>query len=530
MAVTTYNWHSINMTVASPSDIWRIITTVITWPQFPVAKTNTKASTAATLTADFTAEFNGAKQEIDAAVSAAAANTPDEWTWVGGWTDGWTDGNANTEMWNSSYTENINPAPQIVWWPSAEAPTAWVNYQFWRNDLIAWQIKNQMSWTQYASWTQAEQSFRERLMSAINSTGWSIQINLQTWVITWTPVENWANTANAIKTKVLQMFWVSSWNQLAQQSWWNGTWNGTPSEEEWSTTDITNPTENADVNASWQAIQDQANQISEWLTSSFDANLAEWQDRLSQVPDVAANIADRITSLNSSFASATSNLKAAWELERKAQAIYSNENINNMKDQLVAKWFDAGKAWPAVFFKAMKDRATISAEIYKLQADQEKTLADLETKRWQLVDSIKASWLAADQWVFEQVNELTKQMETLRNNYDTQRIALADKYTVTPMINIMNSQREADLQNLADKYNEQFLNANPSQKIVAAARIYWSDWAYVSSAVALNTSWTFGEYLWRCADSIREWKIAEASASASTTTINTWTTPPTYTV
>jgi hypothetical protein len=39
----------------------------------------------------------------------------------------------------------------------------------------------------------------------------------------------------------------------------------------------------------------------------------------------------------------------------------------------------------------MKDRAQMSAEIYKLQADQEKTLATLETQRAQLVDGIKAS-------------------------------------------------------------------------------------------------------------------------------------------
>ena len=49
------------------------------------------------------------------------------------------------------------------------------------------------------------------------------------------------------------------------------------------------------------------------------------------------------------------------------------------------------KAGPAVFFKAMKDRATLSAEVYKIQADQEKTLAGLETTKAQLVDQVKAS-------------------------------------------------------------------------------------------------------------------------------------------
>ena len=57
-----------------------------------------------------------------------------------------------------------------------------------------------------------------------------------------------------------------------------------------------------------------------------------------------------------------------------------------MRQQLQSKGFDASKAGPAVFFKAMKDRAGLSAEIFKLQADQQKTLADLETKRGQLID------------------------------------------------------------------------------------------------------------------------------------------------
>ena len=153
----------------------------------------------------------------------------------------------------------------------------------------------------------------------------------------------------------------------------------------------------------------------------------------------------------------------------------------------------------------------MSAEIYKLQADQEKTLATLETQRTQLVDGIKAAWIEADQWTYQQLNEITKQIENLRNNYDTQKMNVLWQYTLKPMLDVMSWQFEADFQNIVAKYQDTFLNANPSQKIVAAAKIFSNDWVYVSAAVALsanNLAKPFWEYLALCAESIRTNKIA----------------------
>jgi hypothetical protein len=56
------------------------------------------------------------------------------------------------------------------------------------------------------------------------------------------------------------------------------------------------------------------------------------------------------------------------------------------------------------------------------------------------------------------------------------------------MLDVMSAQFGADLQNITDKYQETFLNANPSQKIVAAARMFSNDRVYVSSSVALNSN------------------------------------------
>jgi len=531
MATTNYNWHVIDMSIAEPSSIGRIITTAISWPN--LNKTNTKNSTAANLQADFTAEFNKAKQEIDDAVAAAwwASNTGGTtswwttswWTtswWATGWTTGWATG--WTTSWWTSWTpwtaQNPAtwdyPAPQIVFWTNAEAPQAWPDYQTWRNNMIADQIYSQMENVQYATWEQAAMDYYQKLMSVVNSNWGNIQINTATGQITSNDWADYANTSNQIKTKIWQLAWVWSWDQFANRNW--STW-GTTGWWQWG-----NVSDNPDVQWSWDEMQNSANQINDRLENTYNQNMADWQNKFAQIPDVQANITDRLTSMNSAFSNAANNLRAAWDLERKAQAIYSNENINNMKQQLVSKWFDTSKAWPAVFFKAMKDRAQMSADIYKLQADQEKTLANLESQRAQLVDNIKKAWLEADQWVFWELKNITQQIQNVRDNYNKQKISALENYTLQPMLNVFNANYQADLQNITDKYQEQFLNANPSQKVVAAARVFWSDWAYVEANVAMNTSWSFGDYLSRCAQSIREWKIAESAAWADTTNVQWW--------
>ena len=509
-----FKWHG---TVTPPTDP--------TLPKIaPVDYTSTSLFSSATAPGMITQQqawVNTQKAAIDAAVVPAGIETPPAET-PPAETPPETP-TANPGEWNYPY-------PQIVFWTNAEVPQAWPLYQAARNNLIWQNIYNQMNWTVYATWDQAAIAFYQNVMWVINSNGWAVQINmwtspgLQPWEITSTDAVDYWNTITQIKQKVRQLAWVWSWNEFALNSQWTGTWTGTGTWtwagdlESWSEA----------VDNTFQNIQETAWQINTWLTNTFNANLAERQNRLANVPDVQANISDRLTLMNQAFQTAAGSLQAAWELERKAQAIYSNENINQMKQQLISQGFDASKAWPAVFFKAMKDRAQMSAEIYKLQADQEKTLATLETQRAQLVDGIKAAWLESDQWVFQQVNDLTKQIETLRNNYDLQRINVLWQYTLQPMLDVMSAQFQADLQNITDKYQEQFLNANPSQKIVAMWRFFGSDRVYVDSSVALNSnnlSLPFWQYIALCAESIRINKIAaekEVAEAWATNVTNTW--------
>lgn len=412
-----------------------------------------------------------------------------------------------TTGWTATWSQ---PFPTIVFWELASPPAAWPDYQITRNNHIAQQFYNQMITQVYTTWTQAANDYYQRLMSIVNSNWWNIQINSWTWEITSDNKEAYQNTSSWIRNKIWQLAWVGSWDQFALKTqWWTGTETGTGTGTGTGAWELGSWSAAADQ--TFSDIQNTADQMNTWLDTSFNQSLSEWQQRFANTPDFQWQITDRLTSMNTAFQTAAWNLKAAWDLEKKAQAIYSNENIAKMNQQLQQKWFDVSKAWPAVFFKAMKDRAQMSAEIYKLQADQEKTLATLETQRAQLVDGIKAAWMEADQWTYQQLNEITKQIENLRNNYDTQKMNVLWQYTLKPMLDVMSWQFEADFQNIVAKYQDTFLNANPSQKIVAAAKIFSNDWVYVSAAVALsanNLAKPFWEYLALCAESIRTNKIA----------------------
>lgn len=261
---------------------------------------------------------------------------------------------------------------------------------------------------------------------------------------------------------------------------------------------------NTEVTQTQTDLETEMNDINTFLETTLNANLADWQTRLAAVPNMAPQITDRLNMLSTSFTNAADNLKAAWLLEKKAQAIYSNENIRNMREQLVSKWFDVSKAGPAVFFKAMKDRATMSAEIMKLQADQEKTLANLETTKAQLVDGIKAAGMEADKWTFDAVNNITKQIQTLKDTYDIAVATNIQNYVMKPMLDVFSGQRQAELANVTAKYQAQYLNANPSEKMVAAAKIYGSEWAYVDSRIMQYVNQPFGAFLAAIAPIIRE--------------------------
>jgi hypothetical protein len=54
------------------------------------------------------------------------------------------------------------------------------------------------------------------------------------------------------------------------------------------------------------------------------------------------------------------------------------------------------------------------------------------------------------------------------------------------MLDVMSNQLELDAQNIADLYQDKFLDTKPEMKMIAASRIFGSDWYYVDPSVAMN--------------------------------------------
>jgi hypothetical protein len=54
------------------------------------------------------------------------------------------------------------------------------------------------------------------------------------------------------------------------------------------------------------------------------------------------------------------------------------------------------------------------------------------------------------------------------------------------------------------RYESQYLNANPSEKLVAAAKIFGSDWAFADSRVLSHINEPWGAFLVSAASIIRE--------------------------
>lgn len=240
------------------------------------------------------------------------------------------------------------------------------------------------------------------------------------------------------------------------------------------------------------------NQLNDWLASNMDLNISQWQQALNNIDDIELRdqTKERIQQVNSGFAKASNIITTASDLASKAQAIYSNDNIRAMKEQTMAKGFSPAKANVAVAFRAMKDKALLSAEIMKVQSEYNNTLAQLETQRTQLEDSIRASGIENDKWIIDRKNDIVKQIQALRENYQAQVIANTNNYVMKPMLDIMSTTRQAQLNTLAEKYADQYNNSSPERKIIAASTMFGTDWAYVDNDIAAKASnMTFGQLL-----------------------------------
>lgn len=225
-------------------------------------------------------------------------------------------------------------------------------------------------------------------------------------------------------------------------------------------------------------------------------------------------ILDRINQVNTWFGNASGILTNAMNLATQAQAIYNNDNIRSMREQLIARGFNPAQAWPAVLARAMKDKSLLSANIMNLQADYNKTLSNLETQRTQLEDSVRAAGIENDKWVIDKQNEITRQIQDLRTMYENNVMKNNDKYVLQPQLDVFSWNFQAELQTIAAQKELEFADSSPAAKIYQAAKIFGSDWAYVSpSILSLAQTLPFGEFLTKAGESIKNGKIQATNAT-----------------
>jgi hypothetical protein len=146
-----------------------------------------------------------------------------------------------------------------------------------------------------------------------------------------------------------------------------------------------------------------------------------------------------------------------------------------------------------------------------------------------LVDNIKAAWIEADQWSQNMLNELEKQIQTIRDNMQNQRSNILWQWTLQPKLDVASNLLQADIDNIASYYQDSYFQQYPYWMVIAAAQIFGSDWAYcdASTAMAYGSAANFWDYLAKCAESIRNNKIkaeTQVAQAGSTKYYQEWTT------
>ena len=373
-----------------------------------------------------------------------------------------------------------DPRPEIVWWVEGLSES----YMTWRNDKIATFIAEAMKEKTYESIQQMRQAYMDLFKSEIGAAGNNIDVS-SLWV---NLSADWKNTVSKIESMVLGKIWISSWNDSVGVPLWSTSGNISVSPETTQTQ---------------QDLVDKRDELNTIIDNTEKENIVAWNAALKNVPALQTTITTRVNELNTGFTNAQNALKSSWELQKKAQAIYSNDNIRNMKEQLMSKGFDVSKAGPAVFFKAMKDRATMSADIMKLQADEEKTIAGLLQTQAQMKDAIRASGMEADKRIFDASNAITAKIQAIKDAADLTRATNTQNYVMKPILDVFAGTLQIDLQNMASKYEQQMVDANPSLKLVAAAKLFGTDFAFADNSIVWKASLPRWEFLTAVANIIR---------------------------
>jgi hypothetical protein len=105
------------------------------------------------------------------------------------------------------------------------------------------------------------------------------------------------------------------------------------------------------------------------------------------------------------------------------------------------------KAKQAALFTNLKGRANLSAKISTIKADAQKTIADLEAKKTDLIIKSKTAGVENQKWALDQAKNIEANINSIKNQYNTQILALDQTYKITPLLDVYSATLATDVKN-----------------------------------------------------------------------------------
>jgi len=272
-------------------------------------------------------------------------------------------------------------------------------------------------------------------------------------------------------------------------------------------------------NPVWHPVEQQAQQTMSNVSDRLDTategikdTMNEWIDGQNamqwKIDDMWAKMqqheTDIVGMIENSFKAAQWHLTAANDLEKEAENLYWQAQIESQYQDLIKKGLNPVKAKQAALFVNLRGRAKVSIEVAKIEADFNKTMADLEMKKADLIIKAKTEWIDNEKRVIDQAKEVQTNIDRLKDNYNTKILPLKMKYQVDPILNIASKTLEQDVQNVVTSIQNQYDTSTNNGKIMALKKIFGDSFAYIDGTVYNYMNLPFDELVVKTIELIRK--------------------------
>lgn len=275
--------------------------------------------------------------------------------------------------------------------------------------------------------------------------------------------------------------------------------------------DAQNPATSGDVNSTIQQsaanLWEEVEKSKQVVETTKAENIAGQAGITSNLEEAKTGIEKNLWTINSyikeAYDNAIKSQQAAKDLEAEAESLYGNAQIESQYQDLIKKWLNPVKAKQAALYVNLKWKANLAVSINKMKAEYEKTIADLEIKKSEML--VKAAEADTDQKkrYLDQTQEIENNIQWIKNNYATNITGIAEKYALNPLLDVYSSNLKADADVIAQKIQAQYNTSTTETKLAALAKVFWWNRAYVSDDIVNYTNLPFNELVVKAAQLIQ---------------------------